>query len=124
MSALFARGEKRTSAASIRTRADEVLEDVGLTGSGGRWPATLSGGERQRVALARALFNRPSVLLCDEPTGNLDAETAGVVIELLVRLHEEQGITIVAATHDDTICAAGARILRLVDGRLLPSEGS
>ena len=91
---------------------------VGLEGAGKRSPTTLSGGERQRIALARALFQEPSILLCDEPTGNLDAETGREVVALLRTLHADQGITIIAATHDDAISAKEIRTVRLVDGRV------
>jgi len=121
--AIFARGGFRGDAAAVRIRADEALTSVDLDGAGGRRPATLSGGERQRVALARALFSRPEILLCDEPTGNLDAETADVVIDLLVGLHRKQQMTIITATHDETICAAGGRVLNLTDGQLQSPNG-
>jgi len=116
LAALFFRGDARRDATWTRHRADEVLESVGLTGAGSRRPTTLSGGERQRIALARALFNRPKILLCDEPTGNLDTETGREVVELLSSLHREREITVVAATHDEAIAAAGARVLHLRDG--------
>jgi putative ABC transport system ATP-binding protein len=96
----------------------EVLEMVGLPGSADRSPNRLSGGERQRVATARALFNRPGLLLLDEPTGNLDTVTGGEILDLLATLHADIGMTIIAATHDDSIEAAGGRILRMADGVL------
>jgi ABC-type lipoprotein export system ATPase subunit len=123
LAALFARGGGRRDAAAVRARADDALTSVGLEGAGSRRPATLSGGERQRVALARALFSRPEILLCDEPTGNLDTETAGMVIDLLVSLHRDQQMTIVTATHDETICAAGGRVLSLTNGQLRRPNG-
>jgi ABC-type lipoprotein export system ATPase subunit len=118
VAALFARGNDRKDASVTRRRADEALEVVGLGGAGRRRPSALSGGERQRVALARALFHRPSILLCDEPTGNLDLETGREIVELLESLHRRDRMTIVAVTHDETIAAAGARVLRLHDGQL------
>jgi putative ABC transport system ATP-binding protein len=120
---LFARGEMRRDASSVRRRAEEVLAIVGLGGAGGRYPSTLSGGERQRVALARALFHQPAILLCDEPTGNLDLETGGEIVELLSDLHGNGDMTIIAATHDEMIAGAGARVLRFCAGRLIDSEG-
>ena len=105
-----------------RRRADELLEAVGLSGAGARSASTLSGGERQRVALARALFFEPSILLCDEPTGNLDAATGHDVVELLRRVHVERGTTVVAATHDEAIAAAAGRVVELRDGRLHGGE--
>ena len=116
LAALFSRGDGRRDASWTRRRADQVLESVGLGGSGSRRPTTLSGGERQRIAIARALFNRPKILLCDEPTGNLDTETGREIVGLLISLHREREVTIIAATHDEAIAAAGARVLDLRDG--------
>ena len=116
LAALFSRGDGRRDASWAHRRADQVLESVGLGGAGSRRPTTLSGGERQRIAIARALFNRPKVLLCDEPTGNLDTETGREIVGLLAALHREREVTIVAATHDETIAAAGVRVLNLRDG--------
>jgi len=124
LASLFARGRERRDAAWARRRADEVLAGVGLPDAGGRAPSTLSGGERQRVAIARALFHRPAILLCDEPTGNLDTETGREVVELLLGLHLEGEVTIVAVTHDTAISAAGGRVLHLVDGRLEERGGA
>lgn len=123
LAALFTRGETRHDASWIRSRADELLDVVGLPGMGARRPSTLSGGERQRIAIARALFNQPQILLCDEPTGNLDIETGREVVDLLSNLHREHEVTIIAATHDEGIAAAGGRVLRLRDGRLDDGDG-
>jgi len=123
VAALFARGEMRREASWVRRRAEEVLATVGLDGAGRRRPTTLSGGERQRVALARALFHQPAILLCDEPTGNLDVETGREIVELLSDLHRNGDMTIIAATHDEMISAAGARVLLLREGRFIDSEG-
>jgi len=123
VAALFARGEMRREASWVRRRAEEVLATVGLDGAGRRRPTTLSGGERQRVALARALFHQPAILLCDEPTGNLDVETGREIVELLSDLHRNGDLTIIAATHDEMISAAGARVLLLREGRFIDSEG-
>jgi putative ABC transport system ATP-binding protein len=117
LAAHFDRGGRRDRA-WLRRRADEVLEAVGLGGAGGRRASTLSGGERQRVALARALFLEPELLLCDEPTGNLDAETGAAVVDLIASLHAATRLTVVAATHDEAIAAAGCRVLELRDGAL------
>lgn len=118
LAALFAREDGRRGSKAVNHRADAVLEKVGLPGAGPRWPATLSGGERQRVALARALFHGPQILLCDEPTGNLDTETGREVVDLLLGLHQSEEVTIVTATHDDVISTAGGRVLRLAGGVL------
>jgi ABC-type lipoprotein export system ATPase subunit len=123
VAALFARGEMRRDAVWVRRRAEEILATVGLDGVGGRRPSTLSGGERQRVALARALFHQPAILLCDEPTGNLDVETGREIVELLRNLHRNGDMTIVAATHDEMISAAGARVLLLREGRFVDAGG-
>lgn len=117
LAAHFDRGERRDRA-WLRRRADEVLEAVGLGGAAGRRASTLSGGERQRVALARALFLEPELLLCDEPTGNLDSETGAAVVDLIASLHAATRLTVVAATHDEAIAAAGSRVLELRDGVL------
>lgn len=99
------------------SRAKEALERVGLGDKLTRAPEQLSGGERQRVAIARALFHQPKVLLCDEPTGNLDAQTADEVIALFRKLNGE-GLTIVAVTHEDRLRSAATRVVALADGRL------
>ena len=98
-------------------RAKEALTRVGLGEKTARLPSHLSGGERQRVAIARSLFNRPKVLLCDEPTGNLDVQTADEVIALFKSLNRE-GLTIVAVTHEERLRAAASRVLTLTEGRL------
>ena len=103
----------------IAQRARELLTRVGLTGREHHYPAQLSGGEQQRVAIARAFANRPSLLLADEPTGNLDADTGARIIELLVELNRESGTTIVLATHDADLAARAKRTLRLRDGAVV-----
>jgi putative ABC transport system ATP-binding protein len=105
--------------AAHKRRAQEVLERVGLGSKREREPLRLSGGERQRVAIARALFNRPRVLLCDEPTGNLDVATGREIISLFRSLNAE-GLTILAVTHEERVSAAARRVLRLRDGKLVP----
>ena len=101
-----------------RNRSQALLEEVGLGHAGGRRPGELSGGEQQRVALARALANGPEILLADEPTGNLDYQTAGRVIELLERLHRVHGLTSVLATHNLELAGRADRTLRLENGKL------
>jgi putative ABC transport system ATP-binding protein len=105
-----ARGERRT-------RAAHALERVGLAERAHHRPAELSGGERQRVAIARALVNRPSVILADEPTGNLDTETGDAILDLLLSLKQD-GATIVMVTHDPRIGARGERLITIRDGRI------
>jgi lipoprotein-releasing system ATP-binding protein len=99
-------------------RARELLAEVGLANALGRRTGELSGGEQQRVALARALVNNPSLLLADEPTGNLDHRTAELVMDLLERLHRVYGLTSVLATHNMELAQRAARTLRLEDGQL------
>jgi ABC-type lipoprotein export system ATPase subunit len=98
-------------------RALELLRAVGLEHRLNHFPAKLSGGERQRVAIARSLANRPSVLLADEPTGNLDSTSAQRVLDLIVRLHQEQQMALVLVTHDLAIARRASRILTMKDGR-------
>jgi lipoprotein-releasing system ATP-binding protein len=99
-------------------RARELLAEVGLENAGHRRVGELSGGEQQRVALARALANRPTVLLADEPTGNLDARSAERVMEMLERLHRDHALTTVLATHNLDLARRVGRTLRLADRRL------
>lgn len=100
------------------TRARRLLDRVGLGHRLDRHPGTLSGGERQRVAVARALINSPSLLLCDEPTGNLDRETAETISELLFELHEEEHTIMIAVTHSLELAAKFERCQELKEGRL------
>jgi putative ABC transport system ATP-binding protein len=99
------------------SRAAGVLTRVGLGHRAHALPTQLSGGERQRVAIARALVAEPSLLLCDEPTGNLDTETASAILDLLDRLHED-GMTIAVITHDAQVAARGQRTITIRDGVL------
>jgi putative ABC transport system ATP-binding protein len=103
----------------VLDRARKAAEDVGLGDRLKHYPAELSGGEQQRVAVARAMINTPKVILADEPTGNLDSETGGKIIELLRRLNKEKGLTFVLVTHDDKIAAGADRIIRMRDGRII-----
>jgi putative ABC transport system ATP-binding protein len=105
-----------------RTRAGQLLEQVELTGTKQqRKPGRLSGGEQQRVAIARALANKPSIILADEPAGNLDSQTSSTIIGLLRGLSRSEGTTVIVVTHDATIADQADRVLRLEDGRLLPA---
>jgi len=97
----------------------ELLEKLGLSGRLKHRPGALSGGEQQRVAIARALINRPQLLLCDEPTGNLDSENGKKILQLLIELNLSQKITIVMVTHDQDIACGAGRIIHLKDGVLL-----
>jgi lipoprotein-releasing system ATP-binding protein len=108
----------RKTAAECRERATGLLERVGLAERLQHRPGMLSGGEQQRVAIARALVMRPTLLLADEPTGDLDEHTAENLHDLLKEMHREHGLTSVIATHNPKLAAACDRVLRLEDGRL------
>ena len=101
-----------------RARAVELLGAVGLAERVSHLPRELSGGERQRVAIARSLANGPKLLLADEPTGNLDSANAAQIIELLLQVHREQGMTMVIVTHDLALASRTDRIVRMLDGRI------
>jgi ABC-type lipoprotein export system ATPase subunit len=101
---------------AARKRAREALELVGLAEEERKRPAEMSGGQQQRVTIARALVNEPAIVWADEPTGSLDSENAGRVMDLLCRLNEERGLTFVIVTHDPDVGGRAHRILRMADG--------
>jgi putative ABC transport system ATP-binding protein len=100
-----------------RSLAEAAMAQIGLADRSGHRPSQLSGGERQRVAIARALVNRPSIVLADEPTGNLDSNTSGEIMELFEELHQ-QGQTLILVTHEADIARHARRHLQLVDGNV------
>jgi lipoprotein-releasing system ATP-binding protein len=104
-----------------RGRATQLLERVGLGGRLAHRPAMMSGGEQQRVAIARALVTRPSLLLADEPTGDLDEQTADALHLLIREMHGERGLTSVIATHNPRLAGVCDRVLRLAEGVLAPA---
>ena len=109
----------RIPTTTARERAKHLLQRVGLEDRLEHRPAELSGGEQQRVALARCLINQPKVILADEPTGNLDSKTGTGVLELLLELRSERGVTLVIATHDASVAARANHVVEMVDGRLV-----
>src|ERR671919_2847805 len=115
---LLYNGGSRMKASERHRRAKEVLEIVGLGKRMDHYPNQLSGGQQQRVAIARALINEPSILLADEPTGNLDTRTSVEVMDIFQRLNIERGITVVLITHEMDIAEHGTRLVRFRDGRI------
>jgi len=111
------RGQKRPHG-----EAAELLRRVGLGERLSHYPAQLSGGEQQRVALARAFVNQPKILFADEPTGNLDAETGGLIIDRLFALNADAGTTLVLVTHDPDLARRAQRMIRLKGGRIVNGE--
>jgi ABC-type lipoprotein export system ATPase subunit len=111
---LYCRG---ISSRERRERAKQMLDKVGLGSRLHHHPSQLSGGQQQRVAIARALVNDPSILMADEPTGNLDSRTSREVIDLFRRLNEEQNITVILVTHDQNVARNAKRTIVLRDGR-------
>ena len=107
-----------------KARAEEVLRTMGLGDKVGVLPTALSGGQKQRVAIARALYNRPRLILCDEPTGSLDRRTGLQIMDLFQRLNTAEGITLVVITHEEHVSQMASRIVRLEDGAILSDEAN
>ncbi len=107
-----------TQRKAVKARAAELLERMGLGHRMHHRPREMSGGEMQRTAIARALISSPKILLADEPTGNLDAETGADIFNLLKKLVRDEGLTVVMVTHDDTLAAGADRVIRMVNGAI------
>ncbi len=113
--AAFSRGGRK----DIEERGREALRRVGLADFAKRYPSELSGGQKQRVAIARALFGAPSLLLCDEPTGNLDSETGREVIDFFRELNAKDGVTLLIVTHERRVSSVAQRVIAMRDGMLV-----
>ena len=105
-----------------RRRALEALERVGLADRVSHKPTELSGGQQQRVGIARALVKRPSILMADEPTGNLDSHSSEEILAILQRLNREEGMTVILVTHEASIAARAQRVMSMLDGRVVSVE--
>ncbi len=116
---LTVNGKKKSE---LKKDLDEILEITGLTEKRKAMPATLSGGQQQRVAVARAILGNPSIILADEPTGNLDSKSTAEIMELFKKLNEEKGLTILQVTHSEKCASYGTRIIRLDSGKIVESE--
>lgn len=113
----------RTSTSKRKEKAQQALSEVGLGGRGHHHPSQLSGGEQQRVAIARALVNQPSILLADEPTGNLDSKTSTEIMDIFQRLNRDLGITVIMITHEPDIASFAKRNILFKDGRIVSDKG-
>ena len=109
--------------AAAKERARQLLEDVDLTARAHHYPSQLSGGEQQRVSIARAFSNNPSILLADEPTGNLDSRNGRHVFDLMLELNRRHGATLLLVTHDRDLAAQADRLIDLKDGRVASDSG-
>jgi lipoprotein-releasing system ATP-binding protein len=112
----------KLSTAAALERARILMDALGLAGEGDKRPSQMSGGQRQRVAIARSLANDPALILCDEPTGNLDSVNSEIVVKVFQRLAHEEGRAIVAVTHDEQVAAAADRRIRMRDGEIVGDE--
>lgn len=110
----------RSDSGDREKRAETLLREVGLGARMRQYPNELSGGERQRVAIARALANNPSILLADEPTGNLDSANSARIMEILTGIQKTRGMTLIVITHEDEIANSAPRHIRIHDGRRVP----
>jgi len=101
-----------------KDRGNQLLNEVGLTNRGHHYPSELSGGEQQRIAIARAFANEPTILLADEPTGNLDSKNGHHILELMTGLHDKHRVTLILVTHDESLAEQAERQIALSDGRI------
>jgi len=108
--------------AERRQRAEKLLAEVGLADLGDKRPLEMSGGQQQRVAVARAIASGPRIVLADEPTANLDSETAGQLLDLMDAMNRQHGVTFLFSTHDPMVINKASRVVRLVDGRIAEDE--
>jgi putative ABC transport system ATP-binding protein len=115
----YVRNGRQTDATERRRRAEEALGLVGLADRIEHHPTELSGGERQKVAIARALVNSPSIIMADEPTGNLDSRSGTEIMGIFEHLHAERGITLMVVTHDNEIAGHAQRVVHMRDGRIV-----
>ena len=111
--------ENDLSGSTRTARARELLKAIGLEQRVDHFPSKLSGGERQRVAIARSLANSPSVLLADEPTGNLDSKNAVLILDLLTDLHRQRQMTLILITHDMSVARRASRAIQMKDGHII-----
>ena len=109
-------GKKKSE---LKKDLDEILEITGLTEKRKAMPSTVSGGQQQRVAIARAVLGNPQIILADEPTGNLDAQSSREIMELFAKLNKEKGLTILQVTHSEQCASYGTRTIRLEDGKTI-----
>jgi len=107
-----------TPAREREERIQELLEIIGLPDRGNHFPMELSGGQRQRIAIARALANKPEIILLDEPTGQLDSNTSREIMDYLLKINKEEGVTLIVVTHEDFIASQARRPLTILDGKI------
>lgn len=110
---------QKMSSKAMKNRALELLDGVGLKDKADILPSKLSGGERQRVAIARALANNPSIILADEPTGSLDSKTSSKILKQLIKLHEDENVTLIIVTHDMDVAKLADRVIEVLDGEII-----